>query len=116
VDYKFSLDKVIIDTDRLGKIGLVINEIITNAMKYAFLDKKKGKIKIILKDSKENIEINISDNGRGIPKEVKVQNPDTLGLSLVEMLVKELEGTLTIKKEKGACFNIIIPKERAAKF
>jgi len=116
VEYKFSLDKVIIDTDRLGKIGLVINEIITNAMKHAFLDKKKGKIKIILKDSKENIEINISDNGRGIPKEVKVLNPDTLGLSLVEMLVKELEGTLTIKKERGASFHFVIPKERAAKF
>jgi len=116
VEYKFSLDKVIIDTDRLGKIGLVINEIITNAMKHAFLDKKKGKIKIILKDSKENIEINISDNGRGIPKEVKVLDPDTLGLSLVEMLVTELEGTLTIKKEKGASFNFVIPKERTAKF
>jgi len=112
VEYKYSFDEVIIDTDRLGKIGLVINEIITNAMKYAFLKKRKGKIKITLKDSKENIEICISDNGSGIPKEVKVHNPDTLGLSLVEMLVTELEGTLTIKKDRGASFNIVIPKVR----
>ncbi len=116
VEYKFSLDEVIIDTDRLGKIGLIINEIITNAMKYAFLDKKKGKIKITLKNVKENFQICISDNGSGIPKEVEVHNPVTLGLSLVEMLVTELEGTLTIKKDKGACFNIVLPKERERGF
>jgi len=85
-------------------------------MKYAFLDKKKGMIKIDLKDGGENIGICISDNGRGIPKEVKVHNPDTLGLSLVEMLINELEGTFTVKKDKGACFNIVLPKERERGF
>ncbi|MBN2018141.1 MAG: PAS domain S-box protein [Candidatus Cloacimonetes bacterium] len=112
IDIEYFLDEVIIDTERLGKIGLIINEIITNSMKYAFKEREEGKIQIQLKDLDKDIKISISDNGVGIPKDIEFPNPDTLGMSLIEMLIKELEGEISLVKEAGTTYSMIIPKEK----
>lgn len=112
IDIEYLIEEVIIDTERLGKIGLIINEIITNSMKYAFKDREEGTIKIRLKDQEKNIRISISDNGIGIPEHVQFPNSDTLGFSLIEMLVQELEGEVLLEKETGTAFDLVIPKEK----
>lgn len=86
--------------------ALIINELITNSYKHAFTGRKNGKISIILDRSDKSITIVFNDDGVGLPKKIK---SDTLGLSLVHGLTKQVGGALTIKREKGTTFTITFP-------
>jgi PAS domain S-box-containing protein len=112
VNIKYSMDDVLFDAEKLSKLGLIINEIITNSMKYAFEGRDEGNIHINLKDAKDHITIKISDDGIGIPESIKIPNTKTLGLSLVDMLMGEFHGTYSIDRKKGTSFILNIPKER----
>jgi len=111
VNITYSLDDLVISIEILDRLGLILNEIITNAIKYAFEGRDSGNIHIDLKDAGEHIEIKISDNGIGIPKEIETHEPVTLGLSIVDMLTQQLQGTLKIDRKNGTSFTLIIPKE-----
>ena len=112
VTITFSLEDVQFETEKLSKIGLIVNEILTNALKYAFIGRDKGKISIELKNAKDHIMIKISDNGIGIPENIDIHKPATLGLSLVDMLLEEFGGTFSVDRKKGTSFTLDIPKER----
>ncbi|MDP8315144.1 MAG: histidine kinase dimerization/phosphoacceptor domain -containing protein [Candidatus Celaenobacter antarcticus] len=111
VNITYSLDDLVISIEILDRLGLILNEIITNAIKYAFEGRDSGNIHIDLKDAGEHIEIKISDNGIGIPKEIETHEPVTLGLSIVDMLTQQLQGTLKIDRKNGTSFTLVIPKE-----
>jgi len=64
-----------------------------------------------LKDAEGHMEIKISDNGIGIPPKIKVHEPATLGLSIIDMLTRQLRGTLKLDKKNGTSFTLIIPKK-----
>jgi len=57
------------------------------------------------------MEIKISDNGIGIPPKIKFHEPSTLGLSIVDMLTQQLQGTLKLDRKNGTSFTLVIPKE-----
>jgi len=107
----YSLEDVKFESERLSKLGLIVNEILTNAMKYAFKGKEKGSIHITLKDAKDHFTLKISDDGIGIPEKIKIPNPETFGLSLVDMLVSEFNGTYSVERKNGTSFTLKIPKE-----
>ena len=88
--------------------GLIVTELITNAMKYAFPDADSGVIKIQADYIKKDfIEMEISDNGVGFPAGFDWQKSRTLGLHLVRELVhSQLEGDLALKKDNGVCWMI----------
>ena len=110
IQISYKMDKVKFEFEKLSKVGLIVNELLTNAMKYAFIGRENGKIHIELKESKKQIEITISDNGVGIPDEVKIPEPTTLGLSLVDMLISEFNGTYSLDRKNGTSFKLSIPK------
>ena len=114
VTISFSLEDVQFETEKLSKIGLIVNEILTNALKYAFVGRDKGTISIELKDAKDHIKLKISDNGIGIPENIDIHKPATLGLSLVDMLLEEFDGSFSVDRKKGTSFTLEIPKERKA--
>ncbi len=89
-------------------LGLIINELITNAYKHAFTNRNKGKITIQLnKKSRENIYILlIKDNGIGMSNPIDFNNIDTLGLKLVKLLAKQLQGTMEYVNDNGSSFLI----------
>jgi PAS domain S-box-containing protein len=88
-------------------LGLIINELMTNATKYAFPEGRKGYIKISLIQLKENFyELIMQDNGIGIPKDINMETVETLGLKLVHLLTKQLNGKISINTEKGTTFRI----------
>jgi two-component sensor histidine kinase len=90
-------------------LGIIINEIISNAFKYAFIGKDKGKIKIGLwREEKDEFEytLAISDNGVGIPNDLDIENLNSLGLQLVTTLVNQLGGELEIRRNNGTEFII----------
>lgn len=91
--------------------GLIVNEIISNALKHAFPDGRQGNIRITVKQQPEGYYLlELSDDGVGLPAGAKPQ-PATLGLRLVDRLVKQLGGTLELQSNPGTSYRISFPKD-----
>jgi PAS domain S-box-containing protein len=90
--------------------GLIINELLTNAFKYAFPNNQQGEIRIHMQ-MKENksYELIVSDNGVGLAEHIDVQNTSSFGLNLVCLLTQQLEGKVDVQREKGTRFIITFP-------
>jgi PAS domain S-box-containing protein len=107
VQLKVESDNVAFDLDTAMPCGLLINEIVSNSLKYAFPDGREGEIIIRLKSTGENkISITIQDNGIGIPEEFDLKNPTTLGLQLIDALTSQLNGEVEMSRNGGTIFNI----------
>lgn len=98
VALKFELEDVSLGIDSAIPLGLVFNELITNSLKHAFPKSKKGEIRVSLHVRDEHeIELVVSDNGIGIPKDLDYRTDETYGLYLVTGLVeKQLQGKIEI--------------------
>ncbi|MGL4597733.1 MAG: sensor histidine kinase, partial [Bacteroidia bacterium] len=103
---KMDLDDISLHLDTAIPCGLIINEIISNALKYAFPDKRKGIIDVRVKEKNKKITISIADNGVGIPEHIDYRNTDSLGLQLVVTLVEQINGILQVENKKGAKFTV----------
>ena len=88
--------------------GLIINELVTNSLKYAFQGDKKGEIGIGIKMTAEDeIEIRVADNGVGIPDNIDIKNSNTLGLQIVTALAEQqLNGKLSLVSGTGTQYRI----------
>lgn len=87
--------------------GLIINELVTNSLKYAFPHDMKGEIKIAVHKIDNEIELVISDNGIGIPEGIDFRNTESLGLKLVSILAEgQLKGKIILNRNMGTEFNI----------
>ena len=103
-----SSENVEFDLDTAIPLGLIINEIITNSYKYAFNNKNENTLSIsISKEIKNSFMLIIEDNGPGLSRSFDVEKATTMGLRLVNRLVKQLHGTLNLSNEEGARFEII---------
>ncbi|MDD1657945.1 MAG: sensor histidine kinase, partial [Methanomicrobiales archaeon] len=102
---------VTMDIDTAIPCGLVVNELVSNALKYAFPEGRKGTVRISLSHTAGGgYEMVFSDDGVGLPPGVDFEGTDTLGLSLVHGLVTtQLGGTIEIQRGKGTAFIIKIP-------
>ena len=87
--------------------GLIINELISNCLKYAFPNKMMGEIIITLKSIEDMFELNICDNGIGLPENININTIKTLGILLVKSLTEQLDGKISIKRRNGTQFKII---------
>jgi PAS domain S-box-containing protein len=109
VSVDISIDQILVSTDNAIALGLIINELISNSLKYAFNGapdlKKNKKIHIHLVKVENNIELAIGDNGIGFP-DIDFQETDTLGLQLVNSLVDQLNGKIILNKNNGTEFII----------
>ncbi|WP_410509163.1 PAS domain S-box protein [Methanosarcina hadiensis] len=132
-------DNIFFDIDVAVPLGLIVNEIVSNSLKYAFLDRDRGTIRIKLcreqneeleykkcKNRKEysksnarkeysksnatNFVLTVSDNGSGLPEEFNVEDSNTLGLQLVLILVDQLDGKLDLNRDSGTEFTIRFPE------
>lgn len=89
-------------------LGLIINELVSNSLKYAFNEKSSGKIGVKLESIGNNLfKLDIKDNGIGFPENLDFKNTKSLGLQLVNSLVEQLDGTITLINDSGTHFEII---------
>ncbi len=103
-----SSKKMKFDVDTAIPLGLIINEIITNSYKYAFNKSKENQLSIsIAKNSDHEYKLIIEDNGPGIPDNLDIQKAKSLGLRLINRLVKQLHGKLQVTNKNGARFEIL---------
>jgi two-component sensor histidine kinase len=99
-------DNVSLGIDTAIPCGLIITELVSNALKHAFSNKKKGTIKVELTHKDDSILLSVSDNGIGLPKDFDVCSAGSLGLQLVNTLVKQLDGKLNVRSIEGTVFEI----------
>ena len=101
------------DMDTAVPLGIIVNELVTNSLKYAFTEGENGEIRIVLRREKKSNETNkslfsltISDNGKGIPESLELENSESLGLQLVSILVDQLDGEMKLSRDHGTEFII----------
>jgi len=92
VEIEVNADKLFLNLDYSIPCGLIVNELVSNAFKYAFPKGRKGKIDVIVKKLYNFVEIIVADDGVGIKKEIDIKNTESLGLQLVTSLVEQLDG------------------------
>ncbi len=101
------VDDIYLDINRAIPCGLIVNELVSNALKYAFPDNMRGEIEVkMYSDKNDKYGLIISDNGMGFPENVDFRHTQTLGLQLVTDLVKQLNGKIKLEKGKGTTFKI----------
>jgi two-component sensor histidine kinase len=111
---KTDVPKVFLHIDDAIPCGLIINELLSNAFKYAFVKKQKGTVGISAKVKEENIILAIWDDGIGLPKKVNYKETESLGLQLVNSLAEQLRGKIKLetKKDAGTKFIIAFKKSK----
>ncbi|MBN2102615.1 PAS domain S-box protein [bacterium] len=100
------IEEITLGIDKAIPCGLILNELITNAVKHAFPEKTRGKINIIFKKKQDTFEITIGDNGIGLPDTFDFSNIRSMGLHMVKVLVRQLNGELTLTGKPGTEFVI----------
>lgn len=95
-------EPVICGAEKSLSIGLILNELITNAVKYAFTDQEKPQVDVVLKKGKdEDLELFIKDNGSGILDDQQAAREGALGTKLIELLVGQLKGQMQQRNNNG---------------
>jgi PAS domain S-box-containing protein len=107
IQLNIQVEDVSLDIETAIPCGLIINELVSNALKYAFPMDCTGKIQVSLSQaSNHTLILIIRDNGVGLPAEFESKKTKTLGMNLIQGLVKQLRGTLEINSQQGTEFKI----------
>lgn len=115
VQLNMQIEDVVLDIDTSIPAGLIINELVSNSLKYAFPDFRKGELRIILEKSKEeerdyDYTLIVGDNGIGLPRDLDFRESGTLGMVLVNSLVKQLNGVIDLDTQGGTTYTIKFQK------
>lgn len=105
VEINFDLQELFLNLDAAIPCGLIVNELVVNALKYAFNSSKGGILSVQLKEHNTQVEISVKDNGPGMDENKWTDSPETLGLQLVQTLCEQLEGEISMKNDNGASFS-----------
>lgn len=109
---EFDLEEIFLNLDTSIPCGLIINEVVSNSLKYAFNGKEEGIIKIeFSKLSDGKLKLIVADNGIGLPDDFDIENAESLGLQLVTTLVTQVSGELEIDTNNGTQFNIVFKEQ-----
>ncbi len=107
------VDQIKLDVDTIIPIGLILNELISNALKYAFEEGKEGTIYVSLKKKDNDITLKVSDDGQGLPKTFSIENSKSLGYRLIRAFAEKLKATLTIEyPPAGTTVSMLIPNPK----
>ncbi|OPX64450.1 PAS domain S-box protein [Methanoregula sp. PtaB.Bin085] len=108
IHFVVAMENVILDIDTASPLGLVFNELISNMLKYAFPEGRKGECSIAARRDGRMLVLTMQDNGIGLPPDLDWRNSPTLGLRLVGLLVGQLKGTIDLDRTAGTKFTIAV--------
>jgi two-component sensor histidine kinase len=110
-----NVEHIELDLSQAVPIGLILNEAITNSLKYAFPDGREGKIEVELKGAgPQELLLTITDDGMGIPGQIDIDQVTTFGLKLIRGLSEDLEGSFDLTSTGGTKLSIVFPHKIAA--
>lgn len=101
---KIEAEELTLDIDRAIPIGLILNELISNSLKYAFDEKQEGTLTVKLSQVEDEIKLEVADSGKGLPDDF--QESQSMGMRLVNSLTEQIQGAINIKSSPGASFSI----------
>jgi len=111
ITIKTDISKVSVGINTAIPIGLIVNELLSNSLKYAFPDGRKGEIAISVTKEDSTISLRFKDNGVGIPEDKDWRDAKSLGLRIVISLVEQLSGTIELDRQGGTAFTIVVKEK-----
>jgi PAS domain S-box-containing protein len=93
-------------------LGLIMNELVSNSLKYAFPNGQPGNLSVSGDIYENTMSVKVRDDGQGIPASLDWKHAESLGLHLVQMLIRQLKGTVELSRESGTEFTLTIPLAR----
>jgi len=99
-----NIEDFILKADILFTLGIILNELLTNIMKYAFPGMNNGIVIVSASKNDRRVKIEIQDNGAGIPESISFENSTGFGMQLVSMLTEQIGGTINIERGGGTKF------------
>jgi len=117
VNFSSHIEDVLFNIETAIPLGLIINELISNSMKHAFPEGRKGNIAVELTQNTKTEEytLTVTDDGIGFSEEIDCQNTETFGMQLVDMLTEQLHGTVELDRSKGTSFKITFKEQKYKK-
>ena len=103
---KITIDDIRLNIETAVPCGLIISELVSNALKYAFPEESNGEVLVSLKSFGNGYVLIVEDDGIGFPETVDYKNSESLGLQLVNNLTEQLDGTVEIEDTSGTRFKI----------
>jgi two-component sensor histidine kinase len=97
------------DSKTIFNLGIIVNEVVANCMKYAFSDREDGRLYVSLTQELDNIIIKIQDNGKGFNKDNPEHNSSGFGLSLIDILTRQMNGESSFEEKEGTRFLLKFP-------
>jgi two-component sensor histidine kinase len=111
VHLDLGMEKIMVDINAAVPLGLLMNELVSNALKHAFPDEREGTVRISGSDTGDLITLAVQDNGIGMPADIDWKNTPSLGMRLVTSLVDQVDGTITLDRSKGTTFIITLRRK-----
>jgi len=111
ISFTLDIEDINVDTDTAIPLGLILNELISNSLKYAFPDERSGDIAISVKRDDRGLTVEFHDTGIGIPVDLDWKNTQSLGLRLVTTLVEQLDGNVDLDRQDGTRFTMILQEK-----
>ncbi|MEP6513858.1 MAG: histidine kinase dimerization/phosphoacceptor domain -containing protein, partial [Parafilimonas sp.] len=114
VKLKTDIDHLNLDVDTVIPIGLIVNELISNSLKYAFKGKESGEVAVALKQKNNELILKVHDNGNGFPEDWNSRTSNSFGYKLIKAFAQKLKARLDVYNNNGACFVMYISKYKIA--
>ncbi|PID89508.1 MAG: hypothetical protein CSB01_01640 [Bacteroidia bacterium] len=113
INLRLNISPIMLEIDPAITLGLLLNELIMNALKYAFEGRDSGLLRISLYELyPKNYQLIVEDNGIGLPEDFEEKKKKSLGMKLIYGLANEMGGTIDIKSDKGTTFIVSFKKTR----
>lgn len=107
---ELNLNSLIMKIDKAIPLGLIINELVTNSLKYGAIDNNFPILQIAIENQEQNVNITIADNGTGLPEHFDFRQSNSFGLKLVHSLTKQLGGTIDCNSKNGTQWILTLDK------
>ncbi len=109
ITFNTDIDPVKLDVDLIIPMGLIVNELITNSIKYAFNNQNLAKIDVSLKVEDDRLNLSVKDNGQGIPGHIDPKRAKSMGFRLIRALTDKMGAEIDIKGRQGTATQISVP-------
>ena len=113
LDAAFSADELTITSQEASALGLILNELVQNALEHGFKNRNHGKLRVILKVLPDKYYLEVTDDGEGLPPDFRLEDTDSLGLKIMQTMTdSDLHGTFEMKAlEKGTAVKVAVPRK-----
>lgn len=110
IEIRARCENLVIETQRAALFGLIVNELVTNAVKHAFPGGGSGTVSIELAAAEGGISLSVADNGVGLGESFNIERSEGLGMKLVRLLARQMKAELSVERSGGARFSILVAR------